>query len=69
MPVLAASDRIAIFLVPFWVYDVEREEIVTYVSTRGLHKGSQIMANKGQMKYPNRRVFISNTRNHMIQRY
>jgi len=68
MPVLAASDRIAIFLVPFWVYDVEREEIVTYVSTCG-SKGSQIMANKGQMKYPNRRVFISNTRNRMVQRY
>jgi len=50
MPVLAASDRIAIFLVPFWVYDVEREEIVTFVSTRGLHKGSRTNANTVQMK-------------------
>ena len=46
IPVLAASDRIAIFLVPVWkIYDDEREEIITYVSTYDI-QGQSIKATK-----------------------
>ena len=48
----------------YTVYDDEREEIITYVSTYDM-QGQSIKANQRQTKQSSRRDFILNTRIHI----